>query len=125
MILGIGTDIVDVNRIARMVEQYEGRFLEKILVPTEVEACAESSNRIQRIAARFAAKEALVKAMGTGMCAEINYRHIEILNGKLGEPLLRLHGSAEEMQKKRGISRIHLSMSHTEKYATAMVVLEN
>lgn len=125
MIIGIGTDIVETARIRKLVEKYGEHFVDKILRPAEVAACNESANRIHRIAARFAAKESLAKAFGIGISETIHFQNIEISNGPHGEPHLTLYGTARELQSKLHITRIHLSMSHADKYATAVVILES
>lgn len=125
MIVGIGTDIAEVERIGKLVEKYDETFLSKILRTDEIRSCNESAHRIQRIAARFAAKEALSKAFGTGISGAINFQNMGITSGPKGEPLFTLYDEAAELQRERGITHIHVSMSHTEHYATAVVILES
>lgn len=125
MIIGIGTDIVETARIQKLVEKYGEHFVDKILRPAEATACNASANKIHRIAARFAAKEALSKAFGIGISETIHFQNIEITNGSHGEPHLTLYESARELQSKLHITRIHLSMSHADNYATAVVILES
>lgn len=125
MIVGIGTDIVEVERIRSLLEKNGETFLNKILRPNEIKTCCSSANKVQRIAARFAAKEALGKAFGTGIFGEINCENIEISNGENGEPRITLFDKAALIQQRRGVDAIHVSLSHTEQYATAFVVLES
>ena len=125
MIVGIGTDIVEVERIRSLLEKNGETFLNKILRPNEIKTCCGSANKVQRIAARFAAKEALDKAFGTGIFGEINCENIEISNGENGEPHITLFDKAALIQQERGVDAIHVSLSHTEQYATAFVVLES
>ena len=130
MIAGIGTDIVEIDRIRRIVEKHGQHFLERILRPAEIELCTRSSSnsqplRYERIAGRFAAKEALSKAFGTGISEKIHFQNIEITNTSQGCPVLKLCEAAESLRLERGISKIHLSISHADHYATASVVLES
>ena len=125
MIVGIGTDIVELKRIARLVEKYGDTFLRKILSADEIQSCNLSENMIQRIGARFAAKEALGKAFGTGIFGEINFQNVQLATNEMGAPFFILHDEAAKIQKARKISHIHVSLSHTDSYAISFVVLES
>lgn len=125
MVVGVGTDIVEVKRIGRLVEKFGDVFLRKILRPDEIQCCNASTNRIQKIAARFAAKEALAKALGTGIFGEVNFQNVEISSAENGAPFFILHDEAAIIQRERQISHIHVSLSHTESHAISFVVLES
>ena len=125
MVVGIGTDIVEVRRIGRLVEKFGDVFLRKILRPDEIQCCNTSANKIQKIATRFAEKEALAKALGTGIFGEVNFQNVEISSTENGAPFFILYDEAALIQQERHISRIHVSLSHTESYAISFVVLES
>ncbi|MCK9314915.1 MAG: holo-ACP synthase [Verrucomicrobia bacterium] len=125
MVVGVGTDIVEVKRIGRLVEKFGDVFLTKILCPDEIRCCNSSANRIQKIAARFAAKEALAKALGTGIFGVVNFQNVEISSAENGAPFFILHDEAAKIQRERQITHIHVSLSHTESHAISFVVLES
>lgn len=122
MIIGIGLDIVEIPRIARAWERFGQRFAEKILHPDETTA----DRRItpQFLASRFAAKEAAVKALGTGFSAGIGPTDIAVITGPGGKPALALHGKALERLRDMGAARSLLSITHGRETAAAVVVLE-
>jgi holo-[acyl-carrier protein] synthase len=124
MILGIGIDIIEVARVAGSVERFGDRFLHRILLPAEIEYCRSQAFPGPHIAARFAAKEAISKAFGTGIGAALGWRDLEIVRQDSGEPRVRLHGKAQELLLNRGGRAVHVSLSHTQNYAAAMAVLE-
>jgi len=122
MIYGIGIDLVEINRIERIYKKWGDRFINKILTPREKDS---STGEISRyLASRFAAKEAFVKALGTGFSAGIGLKDIEIISELNNPPTIRLYGKPLEIQKKNKIKRIFLSISHEKNMATAMVVIE-
>jgi holo-[acyl-carrier protein] synthase len=123
MILGVGTDIVDVDRIASLCMKYGDRFLARIFTHGEIAYCGNKHNPSQHLAARFAAKEAAVKALGTGFAGGIKFTDIEICRDK-DSPLVLLHGRALELSEGLGVSIIHTSISHSRIYATALIILE-
>jgi len=125
MIAGIGVDIAEIARFKQMLERYHDRIVTRILCAAE-QAQFERRNRSARfLASRFAAKEALSKALGTGIAQGIGFHSIEVVNDDLGKPCLQLHGAAKTLIEKRGIQQALLSLSDEKHYAVAMVVLES
>lgn len=122
MILGIGTDMVEVARIAKSIEK--SAFKEKVFSKTEITYCESKKNKAESYAARFAAKEAFFKALGTGWRGGMAFNEVEIKNDKLGKPTLHIVGKTAKIIKKINIKTIHVSLSHTKETAIAMIVLE-
>ena len=122
MIVGIGTDITELARIKASYDRFGERLLQKIL--TDEEQKNLSKNPIAYIAGRFAAKEATVKAPGTGFSDGIGLIGVEVMRGPAGQPLLRLHGSARLRAEAMGMRAAHISISHDRNAAVAVVVLE-
>ena len=123
MILGVGTDIVEVARIAAALEKTGQRFLERILLPEELAYCRSHRSCAPQVAARFAAKEAVSKAFGTGMGSELGWLDIEICRRSSGQPWVLLHGKGKTLFEKRGARQLLLSLSHTDRSALAFAVL--
>lgn len=123
MILGIGTDIIKVDRLQRSIEKNE-RFAEKVFTTAEISYCEARASKYQSYAARFAAKEAVMKAIGTGWDGTINWTDIEVVLDHLGKPGILCHGATLAFMDKHRITHIHLSLSHEQDYAVAYVVLE-
>lgn len=123
MIVGIGTDIVEISRIDRLLEK-NPRFVDKVYSPAEIDYCSTKASPAQSYAARFAAKEALMKALGTGWDQDVSWQDIEIVNDTKGKPAIRLCGKAKELAVQKGIMAIHLSLSHEKHYAVASVIAE-
>lgn len=124
MIVSIGIDIIEVYRISETLARTP-RFVERVFTDKERAYCeAKGAASAQSYAARFAAKEAFLKALKTGWRGKITWHDIEILNDDQGVPSLTISGEAEEILKKTGANKIHLSMSHTTDHATAQVILE-
>jgi holo-[acyl-carrier protein] synthase len=124
MIYGIGVDVVQISRISQVLERWGRRFQEKVFTPYEVEYCLAKRNPYPNFAARFAAKEAFVKALGIGIRRGVHWRNIEVRRGPLGRPILKLSGLAVEMLQREKIAGIFLSLTHDGDYSTATVVLE-
>ena len=124
MILGTGIDIIEVARIAASFEKFGERFVNRILVPAEIAYCLSHRRPAPFLAARFAAKEAISKAFGTGIGAQIGWRDIEIRRKESGEPFVVLHGKGQELFTSRGAKNLYISLSHTEHYAAATAILE-
>jgi holo-[acyl-carrier protein] synthase len=125
MILGIGTDIVEVDRIAAKIGKETG-FREMVFTPLEIAYCEKQAHPAESYAARFAAKEALLKALGTGWGhGNIHFNEMEITNNDAGKPALQLIGAAAACYRTFAIKQILVSLSHIKSTAIAMVVIEN
>jgi holo-[acyl-carrier protein] synthase len=118
MMVRSGIDLIDIKRINSLIERFGARFLERVFTPGEL---SEVAQRPDSLAARFAAKEAVAKALGTGIGA-VTWREIEIRRGPAGEPLLHLHGEAQRRAQALGICEWSISLSHTRSHAVAMAV---
>ncbi len=123
-ILGIGVDLVDVPRIAEVRSRHGGQFLKRVFVEGEVEYCLKQKDPDISLAARFAAKEATLKALGKGWTHGMRWTDFEVMREPGGRPVLKLHGAAAKLANELGVKRAHLSLSHTTGQAMAMVVLE-
>jgi holo-[acyl-carrier protein] synthase len=124
MILGTGIDIIEVARIAASFEKFGERFVNRILLPDEIAYCLSHKRPAPFLAVRFAAKEAVSKAFGTGIGAALGWVDIEIRRKESGEPFVVLHGKGQELLEARGAKKLHISLSHTENYAAATAILE-
>ncbi len=125
MILGTGTDIVAVERIERLVDKYGERFTRRLFTDRELALCLPRANCYECLAARFAAKEAVMKALGTGYSQGVKYREIEVTGGEDQRPEIALHGATEQVASDWGTGQIHLTISHERSYAVAFVIIEN
>lgn len=123
-ILGSGTDIIEVLRIARMIERHGELFIGRVYTEHEIEYCATRKAATQHYAGRWAAKEAVLKAIGTGWVRGVSWRDVEVRNTAAGVPQVRLYGGARDIFERSGIERIHLSISHCRAYATATAIAE-
>src|SRR5271163_2881834 len=124
MILGLGIDIIEVARIESSHERFGERFLNRILHPNEIKYCLSHKAPGPFLAARFAAKEAISKAFGTGIGAELSWQDMEVCRKETGEPYVVLHGKGLELLAARGGRIVHLTLSHTTQHATAVAILE-
>ena len=125
MIVGTGVDIAEVPRIAAAIERFGDRFIQRIYTENEIRYCESKANKAERYAARFAAKEAAMKAIGTGLRGGITWHDVEVTRERSGRPTLAFHGVAAEVAAKLGMRRAHLSLSHTVEHAIAHVILED
>ena len=124
-ILGTGVDLVEIERVARSIERYGNRFLERVYTPAEIAYCQRKRrNAAESFAARFAAKEAAAKALGTGIGFGVTWRELEVGREPAGRPLLLLHGRAAVLAAAKGVRHTALSLAHTAALAMAFVVLE-
>jgi holo-[acyl-carrier protein] synthase len=123
--VGLGVDVVGVERFARIVEKRGSRFLERLFTPAERLYCEKRVTRIEAYSARFAAKEAFLKAIGQGLRSGLRWKDVEISNDRLGKPKLNISGKAKEIADKCGAKSYLLSLSHTTECATAVVILED
>jgi holo-[acyl-carrier protein] synthase len=124
VIYGIGIDLVRISRIATAIDRHGHRFAERILSEYELEEYAASRYKARFTAKHFAAKEALLKALGTGLRMGIQWRHMEVRNDALGKPFLICRGRVQELFSERGIAASFLSLSDEAEYAAAFVTLE-
>lgn len=124
MILGIGTDIVGTERLGCMVEAYGDRFLRRVFTRREVETAELRATVAERLGTRFAAKEACMKALGTGWRSGVHFTQIEVRKHPTGRPELVLTGAAKERAEAMGVTTIHVSLSHEAGIAAAVVILE-
>ncbi|NLT96278.1 MAG: holo-ACP synthase [Clostridia bacterium] len=122
MIIGIGTDIIEISRIKKAV-QTRPKLVQRVFTGREMDYCQNTGNYFPSVAARFAAKEAVAKALGTGF-REFGWQDIEIINDSLGKPKVITYGKAQRKAQELGVHTIHVSLSHCREYAVAMVVLE-
>src|SRR3974390_2709881 len=125
MILGVGIDIIEVNRIEASHQKFGERFLNRILHPNETGYCLSHRSPGPFLAARFAAKEAISKAFGTGIGAQLAWHDMEVGRKESGEPFVILHGNGQKLLMSRGARIVHLSLSHTAAHATAVAILES
>jgi holo-[acyl-carrier protein] synthase len=124
MIYGIGTDIVEISRFERFLREGNTPLLERLFTPAEREYCGARRHSAQHFALRFAAKEAFVKALGTGVRDGLAWKQMEVVNDELGKPELRLSGRAAELFAVHGLKNVFLSLSHDGNSAIAVVVVE-
>ncbi len=125
MIVGTGIDITEVGRIAASIERFGDRFLRRVFTGGEIRYCDSKANRAERYAARFAAKEAALKAIGTGWRHGVAWVDVEVTRQPGGRPTLVFHGKAAVFAEKLGVRRAALSLSHTAEHAIAQVILED
>ena len=125
MILGIGIDIIEVARIQASFEKFGERFVRRILHPDEIAYCLSHKSPAPFMAVRFAAKEAISKAFGTGIGAQLGWQDMEVRRKESGEPYVILHGGGQELLERRGGRAVLISLSHTQTYAAAVAVLES
>lgn len=123
-VLGHGIDLAETARVGQMVEDHAERFLERCYTPRELEDSGDGPRRIEHLAARFAAKEAALKALGTGWARGIGWTDVEVLRAESGKPDLRVTGRAAEIARELGITRWHVSLTHTKDHAVASVIAE-
>ncbi len=123
-VLGIGVDIVETVRIEHSLERFGERFLHRIFTEGEIAYCQSMKYPARHFAARFAAKEAVSKAFGTGIGKAMGWRDIDVHRKESGEPFVVLEGGAKALAAERHVSAVWISLSHTDHHATAMIVLE-
>jgi holo-[acyl-carrier protein] synthase len=125
VIVGLGLDIAEIDRITAAITRHGAAILERLYTPTEVAYCESHKNKFERYAARFAAKEAAMKALGTGWTRGVRWRDIEVANAPGGKPTLRLQGVARQFAEKLGVRNISLTITHSGNLALAQVIFEN
>ena len=122
MIRGLGTDIIEIVRVGEMLERHETAFLSRVFTDAEVAYCGEKKNYLQHYAGRWAAKEAVMKALGTGWSQGVGFADIEVQSLRSGQPVLRLHGLARGKVDELGIGEVLITISHCRQYATATAI---
>ncbi len=126
MIYGNGIDIIDINRIRRVIDKYGNKFKERCFSFSEIERSEKRLNSVESYAKRYAAKEACAKALGTGLARGVFWKDIEVKNNQYGKPFIKLHGKAKEMFKnltKTSNTQIEISLTDERKYAIANVII--
>ena len=124
MIKGIGVDSIELQRIERVYREYGNRFLNRIFSPEEQTYSLRYRDPVARLAARFAAKEACMKALGTGWNNGVRWRDIVVVNSPTGKPEMKLFGRAQEYAERQSVGNIHLSITHSREHATVVVIFE-
>ncbi|HHS49817.1 MAG TPA: holo-ACP synthase [candidate division Zixibacteria bacterium] len=124
MILGIGIDIIDIPRVERIAGEYGEDIITRVFTEDEIAYCQSKKNSAINFAGRFAAKEAFLKALGTGLRGGIEWRDISVVCDELGKPSIALSGKTKETADAREVKKVHVSISHTAENATAVVILE-
>jgi len=124
MIIGTGIDIVDISRFERFVSEENVALFRRLFTSAEIDYCSARKRSAQHFALRFAAKEALLKALGTGLRDGLSWQDIEVVNDQLGKPDLKLYGRAAQLAAERGVTGCFLSLSHDGNCAIASVILE-
>jgi holo-[acyl-carrier protein] synthase len=124
MIIGTGVDIVEIVRFRGVMERLKDRFILRVFTPGEQKFCRAHRDPVPHFAVRFAAKEALFKALGTGWAKGISWLDIEVQRELREPPTIVLHGEAQRLSVAKGAHKVHLSLSHSDQYAVAMVILE-
>jgi holo-[acyl-carrier protein] synthase len=125
LIIGLGVDIAEVPRIQAAIEGRGQRFLDRVFTPNEIAYCERFKNKFERYAGRFAAKEAAMKALGTGWRRGIRWVDLEVVREQSGRPTIALAGEAAKIAAQLGVKRISLSITHTESEALAQVIFED
>ena len=124
MVVGVGTDLIEISRIERSIRRFGERFLRRVYTQREIAYCQRKKNAAESFAARFAAKEAGAKALGTGISRGVNWLELEVAREMSGKPRLELSGRAAEMAQALGVTRTSLSLTHSRDVALAVVVME-
>jgi holo-[acyl-carrier protein] synthase len=123
-IVGIGTDIIECLRIAQMIDRHGELFIRRVYTEHEIAYCSDKKASTQHYAGRWAAKEAVLKALGTGWVQGISWRDVEVRHKRGGAPTIRLQGGAREVFEQSGITRMHISISHCRSHAVAYAIAE-
>jgi len=122
VIVGLGTDIVEIIRIGQMIERHGELFLNRIFTDDEVRYCQRRKQSYQHFAGRWAAKEAVMKALGTGFIRGVHWRDVEVVSHKSGRPSIRLRGGARDLAERMEIDEVLITISHCRAYATATAI---
>ncbi len=125
MVLGIGTDLIETSRVQASMDRFGQRFLDRIYTAGEIAYCMRKKNAAESLAARFAAKEAGAKALGTGISRGVSWKELEVKREASGRPTLHLTGRAAELAAAIGVRRVQVSLTHNRNVAMAVVVMED
>jgi len=125
LIVGLGLDIAEIDRIEAAITRHGAPFLERLFTPDEIAYCERFKNRYERYAGRFAVKEAAMKALGTGWSRGVRWRDIEVTREPSGKPALRLQGAAREFADRMGVKHMSVTITHSGNLALAQVIFEN
>ncbi len=125
MIVGLGTDLIETKRVEESIVRFGDRFLERIFTVGEIAYCQRKKNAAESFAARFAAKEAGAKALGTGISRGVTWKEFEVRREASGRPTLHMSGRAAELAEAIGVKRVQLSLTHSRELALAVVVAED
>jgi len=125
MVVGVGTDMIEIARIAQSIDRYGERFLRRIFTPGEIDYCRRKKNAAESFAARFAAKEAAAKALGTGISHGVSWLEMEVVREPSGRPTLHLSGRAAARAARIGVANVSLSLTHSRDLSLAVVVMED
>ena len=125
MIIGTGVDLVEIERFRKVIERLKDRFILRVFTPGEHQFCKEHRDPVPHYAVRFAAKEAVFKALGTGWAKGVTWLDVEVRRERLDAPAVVLSGEAQRLSTAKGASLVHLSLSHSEHFAIALAVLES
>ncbi len=125
MIVGVGVDLIEIDRVKLAHERFGKRFIDRLFTPQEAAYCLKKSDPYPSLAGRFAAKEAVIKAFSRGFGGRWKWNQIEVLRDEAGKPSLRLLGIFEKLRVERGIEFLHLTLAHSKRDATATVILES
>jgi holo-[acyl-carrier protein] synthase len=125
MIVGLGLDIAEIDRLQAAITRHGAPFLERLFTPAEAAYCEKFKNRYERYAARFAAKEAAMKALGTGWSRGVRWRDIEVVREASGRPTLHLSGVARQIADNLGVKHISMTITHSGNLALAQVIFES
>jgi holo-[acyl-carrier protein] synthase len=125
MVLGLGTDLIEISRVQASMDRFGERFLKRVFTAGEVAYCMRKKQAAESFAARFAAKEAGAKALGTGISRGVSWKEIEVSREMGQRPMLRFSGRALELAEELGVRRVQLSLTHSRDVAMAMVVVED
>lgn len=124
MICGVGIDLVENRRMEQIIEKWGGKFISRIFSDEEMDYCGKHAHPTTHYSARFAAKESFLKALGLGLGMGVQLRDISVVNDQNGKPSLNLSGKAKSCIQQRKVTKVHLSITHTKNYASAIVLLE-
>ncbi|MCA9483490.1 MAG: holo-ACP synthase [Nitrospina sp.] len=124
MILGTGLDIIEIDRIKKSIDRFSGKFEERVFTDGEIAYCRARANPFPHFAGRFAAKEAVLKSLGTGLAEGIRWKDLEVLSHESGKPEVRLTGKGKALADSLRIRCIHISISHDKSYAVAHAIAE-